>query len=245
MLTLDAGEPLAVAVTAAIQSGNVDELERLLAESPELATATITRRDRCGEQGRSLLHIATDYPGHFPNAPDTVRALIAAGADVNARFAGTHGETALHWAASSDDIDVLDALLDAGADLDADGSVIDGGTPLADAVAFGQWKAARRLLERGVTPNLWQAAALGQIQRVEELLTAADRPTHEEITNAFWCACHGGQRDTAECLLDQGADINWIGHDNLTPIDAAARSDAQHLTNWLEARGGKPAGQLR
>ena len=123
--------------------------------------------------------------------------------------------------------------------------MIDGGTPLADAVAFGQWTAARRLLERGATPNLWQAAALGQIRRVEELVTALVRPTAEEITNAFWCACHGGQRETAEYLLDQGADINWIGHDNLTPVDAAARSDAHDLADWLESCGGKSAAQLR
>jgi ankyrin repeat protein len=245
MLRLDAGEPLAAAVTAAIQSGNVDELEHLLAEHPELATARIVRRGRCGEQARSLLHIATDYPGHFPNAKDTVRVLVAAGADVNARFAGAHGETALHWAASSDDVEVLDALLDAGADLEAPGSVIDGGTPLADAVAFGQWNAARRLVERGATPSLWQAAALGQTRRVEELVAAPARPAAEEITNAFWCACHGGQRETAEYLLDQGADINWIGHDNLTPIEAAAGSGAHDLADWLEARGGKPAAQLR
>jgi uncharacterized protein len=123
--------------------------------------------------------------------------------------------------------------------------VIDGGTPLADAVAFGQWKAARRLLERGATPNLWQAAALGQTRRVKELVAASTRPTSEEITNAFWCACHGGQRETAEYLLDQGADINWIGHDSLTPIDAAARSEAHDLVEWLQTRSAKPAAQLR
>src|ERR687893_147834 len=109
MLTLDASEPLARAITDAIQTGDLDEL----------ATARIVRRDRCGEQSRSLLHIATDYPGHFPNTEDTVRVLIAAAADVNARFAGAHGETPLHWAASSDDVGVLDALLEAGADLEA------------------------------------------------------------------------------------------------------------------------------
>ena len=245
MLTLRADEPLAIAITGAIQSGNLDELERLLAEHPEIASSTITRRDACGEQSRSLLHIATDWPGHSPNAIETVRLLIAAGADVNAKFAGVHGETPLHWAASSDDVDVLDALLDAGADLEANGSVIDGGPALADAVAFGQWNAARRLLERGASANLWQAAAMGLMPRVLELATAAAQPTHEEITNAFWCACHGGQRQTAEYLLDRGADINWIGHDDLTPIDAAARSDAHNLVDWLQTRGAMPAAQLR
>jgi hypothetical protein len=26
-----------------------------------------------------------------------------------------------------------------------------------------------------------------------------------QIDNAFWCACHGGQRATAEYLLERGA----------------------------------------
>jgi uncharacterized protein len=245
MLTLPADEPLAIAITGAIRSGNLDELERLLAEHPELARSMITSRDACGEQSRSLLHVATDWPGHFANAIETVRLLIAAGADVNARFGGVHGETPLHWAASSDDVDVLDALIDACADLEADGSVTDGGTALADAVAFGQWNAARRLLERGASANLWQAAAMGLMPRVLELATAAAQPTPEEITNAFWCACHGGQHETAEYLLDHGADINWIGHDDLTPLDAAARSGAHDLVRWLQSRGARPAAQLR
>ena len=58
---------------------------------------------------RSLLHVVTDWPGHLANGPDSVAALVAAGADVNARFTGPHTETPLHWAASSDDVAVLDA----------------------------------------------------------------------------------------------------------------------------------------
>jgi ankyrin repeat protein len=81
--------------------------------------------------------------------------------------------------------------------------------------------------------------------RVQELVAAPAPPAAEEITNAFWCACHGGQRATAEYLLDQGADISWIGHDNLTPLDVAARSDAHHLVDGLQARGAKTAAQLR
>jgi 3-Oxoacyl-[acyl-carrier-protein (ACP)] synthase III C terminal/Ankyrin repeat len=95
--------------------------------------------------------VVTDWPGHYPNRAATVAALVAAGAEVNARFTGPHAETPLHWAASSDDVPVLDALLDAGADIDAPGAVIGGGAPLSDATAFGQWNAARRLVERGAT----------------------------------------------------------------------------------------------
>jgi hypothetical protein len=98
------------------------------------------------------------------------------GADVDTRFTGPHTETPLHWAASSDDVEAIDALLDAGADLEAGGAVIAGGTPIADAVAFGQWAAARRLLERGARTTLWQAAALGLADRVRDELAQSPPP---------------------------------------------------------------------
>src|SRR3989442_8768215 len=181
-MLIDTHEPLAVAVVAAIQSGDLERLQRLLGENPGLATARIG-------MSRTLLHVATDWPGHFPNGAATIAALVEAGADVNARFIGLHTETPLHWAASSDDVAVLDALLDAGADIEAPGAVIAGGTPLSDAVAFGQWKAARRLVERGAVAPLREAAALGLMERVE-----AAAPSGEDATEAFWYACHGGQR---------------------------------------------------
>ena len=59
-------------------------------------------------------------------------------------------ETAPHWAASSDDVIVLDALLEHGADIEATGAVFTDGTAMSDAVVFAQWRAARRLLDRGV-----------------------------------------------------------------------------------------------
>ena len=159
---------------------------------------------------RTLLHAATDWPGHFPNNAATVALLVEAGAEVDARFAGPHTETALHWAASSDDVEVLDVLLDQGADIEANGGVIGEGTPLADAVAFGQWKAAVRLVERGAEADLWQAAALGLIDRVKEQFADDTAPSTSEVTNAFWCACHGGQQETTEYLLERGADLNWV-----------------------------------
>jgi ankyrin repeat protein len=239
MSTIAIDDPIAVAAIRAIQDGHVEALRRLLQQHRGLAAA---RLGTGGEGGtsRTLLHVATDWPGHLPHGPATVKALIEAGADVDARFAGPHNETPLHWAASSDDVEVLDVLLDAGADIEASGSVIAGGTPLADAVAFGQWRAAQRLVERGARATLWQAAALGMMARVEEELGATPAPP-EEITSAFWCACHGGQRETAEYLLDRGADRDWVGYDELTPLDAARRSGASELVEWLCGRGARSA----
>jgi hypothetical protein len=239
---LSTDDPLARAVVAAIHSGDVAALRQLLAEHPQLVTARLGG-NACvssGEMSRTLLHVTTDWPGHFPNGAETVETLIAAGADVNARFAGPHAETPLHWAASSDDVAVLDALLDHGANIEASGGVIGNGTPIADATAFGQWKAARRLIERGAETNLWQAASLGLMDRVASYFDP-EPPAQEEVTKAFWLACHGGQQSAAEFLLARGADINWIGYDTLTPLDAARRSGANELVAWLFHRSGKSA----
>jgi ankyrin repeat protein len=243
MLVMDADDPRAVSVTTAIRSGDLTELRALLADNPGLAGAWVRGSD--GAE-RSLLHLLTDWPGHFPNAAAVVSILAQAGADVNARFRGENAETPLHWAASSDDLDALDALVEAGADIEAPGAVLGGGTPIADAVGFGQWQAARRLLEHGAKTNLWQAAALGLLDRVTEL-GSEQPPSADEITDAFWQACHGGQRQTAEWLLGRGADINWVGWNEQTPLDIALSQDHAEtpaLADWLRAHGARTAAEL-
>src|SRR6266511_2537073 len=170
---------------------------------------------------------------------------------VNARCSGPHQETPLHGPASSDDVEALDALFDAGADIEAPGAVIAGGTPLDDAVGFGQWNAARRLVERGAQTAIWHAAALGLMDRVEHYFSdgrprarhpwgQADSSPENDVTIAFWCACHGGQRAAAEYLLDRGAELNWISPwDGLTPLDAARRSHAEEVAQWLQTLGAR------
>lgn len=221
----------------AIQTGDATVLRQLLTENPTLASASI--QNKRGEY-RTLLHIATDYPGHFPNVAENISLLIAAGADVNAKFIGcNHTETPLHWAASCNDIDAINVLVNNGADLEARGGVIGGGTPLSDATAFGQWEAAYRLLELGATPTLFDMAALDLVDRLQASF-AAQVPSGEQINDIFWGACHGGRIKAAKFLLAHDVNVNAIpSWENLTPLDAAIRSNATELTEWLRSQGAK------
>ena len=222
----------------AIHAGDVARVRELVAENPNLAASRIV--DDKGGSGTSL-HAVTDWPGYFPNGPEIVSILIGAGADPNIAVEGSwHAETPLHWAASSDDVDVARALIDGGADIEATGASLGGGTPLDDAVGYGCWQVARLLVARGASVDLGQAAALGITKRVEECL-ATNPPSPQELADAFWGACHGGQRRIAELLLSLGADINGVpswGGDS-TPLDAADSQDTgrEALVTWLREHG--------
>ncbi|MGD9696107.1 MAG: ankyrin repeat domain-containing protein [Thermoleophilia bacterium] len=226
---------LAAAARAA-REGDPDALDAVLARRPDLATAR-------PDGARTLLHMAVDWPGHRAGIARTVAALAAAGADLDAPYAGPeHRERPLHWAASNDDVAAIDALLDAGARVDPPGSPFGDGTPLLDACAFAQWRAARRLVERGAAVDLWTGAALGMDSRVAQLLAAAPTPSHDEVTAALWAAAHGGHRAAAELLLDRDADPAWTGYDDLTPAEAAARQGHDALAAWLGGRARRAPG---
>jgi ketosteroid isomerase-like protein len=230
-VSTDEPDPDAEVAVVAIQEGNSEALARVLATRPDLACIRVP-----GYRGRTMLHIATDWPANYDGIAATIGLLVSAGANPNARGLGDHPETPLHWAASSHDVAALDAMLDAGADIDATGAVIGNGTPLNDATAFGQWHAARRLVERGATVSAWDAAALGLTEEVRRHIETGTDTSSSEL---LWTACHGGQAETAAYLLDEGADINWVGYDDLTPLGAAERSDAAELAAWLRNHGAR------
>ena len=79
---------------------------------PPISKARIV--DPKGVSG-TLLHIAVDWPGHFPKVSQTMGLLIERGADPDGPIVGGNApERPLHWAAGSDDVDALDALLNGG-----------------------------------------------------------------------------------------------------------------------------------
>jgi uncharacterized protein len=192
--TIDTEEPLAVAVVEAIHTGDLPALQRLLAEHPGLATARLGDDSPDG-MSRTLLHVVTDWPGHFANGAATVAVLVEAGADVNARFRGPHTEP--------------------------------------------------RCTGRGAQTTIDDAATLGLLDRLEQYFAGATPPGPEEVSRAFWGACHGRQQQSAAYLLDRGADVNWVPPwEELTPLDTARRSGAVELVGWLRGRGARAAVEL-
>ncbi len=226
------------ALVLAIRTGDVESLQRLLDGNPALASSPLG-----GAYGaRTPLHVVADWPGYFPNGPQVVRILIQAGANPNARKQGKGAsETPLHWAASSDDVDVASALIDGGADIEAaDGSI---GAPLDNAIGYGCWHVARLLVARGAKVEmLWQAAALGMLTRLDELLAARRGIESEELSRAFWHACAAGQRRAAERLLALGADLDFIPeYAKGTALDAASAfpTRQQNVVTWLRDLGAR------
>ena len=238
-------DQVAVELGLAVHGGDVEAIQRLLRNDPELASARLAGR---GGGTGTPLHLVVDWPGYFPNGPEIVRLLIGAGSDPNALTtsqgsqSGPGDETPLHYAASSDDVDVAEALIDGGADIEVpDGSI---GTPLDNAVGYGCWQVARLLVTRGArVDKAWHAAALGMLDRLESLL--GSDPPPENVSQAFWHACAGGQRRAAEYLLSRSANLNWEpDYAHGTPLDAASglSTRQENVISWLRELGARSAG---
>ena len=235
-LKLNQTDELAKEVVRAIREGDVESLQKLLSVNPALSRARIV--DQKGGS-RSLLHVVADWPGFFRSGPTTVNLLSTTGADPNASpKEGEPGETPLHWAASSDDVEVAEALVACGANIEARGGSIAGGTPLENAVGYGCWRVAHLLVNRGAKmEKLWIAAAVGRTSQLEAFFAGNLVPSSQDINQAFWHACQAGQRRTADYLLSRGADVRWKpDYANETALEIATAgpdTGRQALVSWL------------
>jgi uncharacterized protein len=91
------------------------------------------------------------------------------------------------YAASNDDVAVAEAWILGGADIEARGGSIAGGTALENAIGHGCWRVARLLLNHGAkVEKLWHAAALGMTPLVEKFHWYFLRPTPPAITGRTW-----------------------------------------------------------
>ena len=163
---------------------------------------------------------------------DAVEALLAGGADVNARR--PDGATALTWAAHWDDLALAARLLEAGADADAADD--HGVTPLERAAENASLAMVELLLDggadadaartSGLTP-LMTAARTGDAAIVEALLDRGadvNAVTVETRSTALMWALAAPHRDVARLLLARGADPTLETSAGFTTLMFAARN---------------------
>jgi uncharacterized protein len=79
------------------------------------------------------------------------------------------------------------------------------------------------------------------MDRIDEHFCGETLPTPDQVTSLSGRHATGGHRAGAAYLLDRGADLNWIGYDRLTPLEAAQRSNASELSHgYAGSKPGRP-----
>lgn len=147
----------------------------------------------------------------------TVQSLLQAGADVNG--AQGDGTTALHWAASRDDLDITRVLLAAKANVEAK-TRLNQMTPLFMAAKNGNAPIVEALLKAGAdakaatnvgTTALMLAAAAGSPEAVQALLKAGADIHGKDVNQgqtALMFAAASGRTEVIRLLASSGADLN-------------------------------------
>jgi ankyrin repeat protein len=129
---------------------------------------------------------------------DAVRVLLTRGANVHAKEP-RRGQDAIMWASAEGHVEVIEALIEAGADFK---TPLDSGfTPFLFAVRQGRIPAARALLKAGADVN--EAVKV----RTNPKLPEGERPLRNGIT-PLHLAVANGHLELAAVLLDAGADPN-------------------------------------
>lgn len=146
----------------------------------------------------------------------TVKLLLGAGADPNVWDREPHQGMSLHFA---EDCGILDALLEAGADLEA--ATDDGATPLIEAVTARRLDVVARLLSAGAAVTATTFAGSSALHR----------------------AASSGDTEIARVLLAAGADLFALDSKGQTPMDRARSRGREDVLALLEQSRGADLGE--
>lgn len=183
---------------------------------------------------------------------DAVRTLLQRKADVNA--AQIDGTTALHWAVRANDVETVDLLLRAGANVSVRNR--EGVMPLELAALNGSAAILERLTKTGADANaplnsfgdtaLMMASRSGKADAVKVLLDRGAQIDAKEKwgdTTALMWAVSEGNREVVKLLIDRGADVNvrtkfvpsatGRGFEGATPVEARANQAAEENASGL------------
>ncbi|HUU16925.1 MAG TPA: ankyrin repeat domain-containing protein [Sedimentisphaerales bacterium] len=174
---------------------------------------------------------------------DMVELAIKEGEDVNARAPARQKKTLLHEAVDSGHKELVQYLLDKGADINA--KERRGWTPLHMASAAGQREIVELLISKGAALNvgdirggtaLWYAKEQGNKEIVELLRS---RSAEEQApTIPLHQAARDGDLEQVKSLVLRGADVNAID-DRLagTPLHLAAYYGRHDVVQFLISKG--------
>ena len=179
------------------------------------------------------------------NARQAAEALVAVGANVNAKNSGDGGQP-LHYAVRWNAREIAELLVSQGADIMATDKY--GNTPLHEAASGNPRETAEWLVsqgadimatnKRGETPL--HEAASGNARETAEWLVSrgADIKATDKYGNTLLHdAAYGNARETAEWLVSRGADIMATNNGGSTPLHDAARGNARETAEWLVSQG--------
>src|SRR5579871_1204782 len=215
-----------------------------LASSSAMAEKLLTAGadpNPAGANGESPLMVAART-----GRADVAKALLAHGADVNARE-NVRGQTALMWAVSQRHPDVVRLLLEHGADVHArtrsNPQLVYTGEPSGAGRSRTDW--VMREVDRGGSTALLFAARQGDRESARLLVTAGASPneTGPEGMSALVMASYSGHGDLAAWLLTKDANPNAANAGYTALHTAVLRGDTE-LVKQLLAFGANPNARI-
>lgn len=217
------------------------EMLRLLIDHGMDIEAKNTKPNRY--KGFTALHYAT----HAGNV-EQVKILLAASADVNAQT--ENGETPLFLVCSgvrAPKTDLLETLIEAGADVNRVSAGDNPATPLAAAMSHGRADTAMCLLDaganiKGMEKLLFTAAHASSVPLMERLVgMGAD--VHEKLApmedTMLICAAALGDIPLARWLIDRGLDVNASTVYGKTAVMMAIDRQHDDMVRFLVENGAK------
>jgi ankyrin repeat protein len=229
--------------------GNRDELV-FLSDVTYAAPQSANKVGKTGATVTSTLHALASQG----DAAGVRSMLGSKSANVNealrigGRYNSDWGSTPLHLAARSGGIDATQALVSAGANVNARNDL--GVTPLHSAVDAGDVRTIELLLSRGADPNVadvrgrtplhWAARLAEGADRVIPLLVGRQAKTNAADLDGrtpLHVAAQAGNESAARALLAGGATAAATDKLGTTPLHLAAAGNKARVTDLLLARG--------